>query len=675
MNFTRISPYFVPGLALLVVFLVIFYAGFGQRPINFDEPGIFNAPYMFAQYNSVSYPVWYHRFSDSFETYYFHPPVYYTALGTIMKVVSVYYAEAVIPTLIFMISVWLIVSMRAPSFYKFSYLLSLFSLVVVYIVTSMANFGVRPDMVMALCWAAGLLAMEKSRLEGWSWPMMFLGSFLAVLASSLHYIGVFFMASVPVYCFFAYRELGWRQSKKVLAAAVGGGCLIGVPYLVLFIIPNFEQIINWLTRAEFSNEHGSNPFRIFWFKVSSNAARDLSWSPVEFFRVFPGLLMRWYVPIGLFAAAGLLMIRNTRTLAWAALPHMIFIYFIADKNQSTYIIPEYFFIFLLVFTGSLLTVQRLLRHIRLSNWERPVMFVLCVSFAGHMAGSAPHFQYAFKQIGKFQVHWMEVARAAGQRIIGTDAVVGENTAAFYISGARYWYPEGPMFLLPDERTFPPGQKTRRKKNRWHTGVLDEEKRLSAPTSIVGFTLNSPSWLLPKHLKAGGKKVDGNLAGYYADGKLNILGVVNTPANIGIMFFSTRKPDHARYFQINHYTRRISEFVESGQGDTIFGTYLCLTLKDIPEQKYFRFYHPFITYLEVDGKNPQILGVFRTPKRTFDKMTKVLSPDCYIKESHLGTVRSYSLVDFMKANPDFHKDISFFPNQQQAIEAKRATERN
>ncbi|NQU60335.1 MAG: hypothetical protein HQ512_04330 [Rhodospirillales bacterium] len=165
-----------------------------------------------------------------------------------------------------------------------------------------------------------------------------------------------------------------------------------------------------------------------------------------------------------------------------------------------------------------------------------------------------------------------------------------------------------------------------------------------------------------------------MAGYYADGKLNILGVVNTPANIGIMFFSTRKPDYARYFQINHNTRQITEFVESILGDTVYGTYLCKTLEDLPELKFFRFHHPFNTFLEVDGKNPQILGVFRTPKQTFYKLTKVLSPGCYIKESHLGTVRSYSFVEFMKQTPEFHTEVSFYRNQQQAIDAKTAAGR-
>ncbi|NQU60334.1 MAG: hypothetical protein HQ512_04325 [Rhodospirillales bacterium] len=344
---------------------------------------------------------------------------------------------------------------------------------------------------MSLFWFTGLFAMEKSRLDGWSWPSMFLGSLLIVLAASFHYIGLFFMASVPVYCFLAYRELGWWRAKKVIGAAAAGGCLIGIPYLALFIIPNFEQIVDWLTKAENSNEHGSNPLRIFWFKVSSNAVRDLSWSPVEFFRVFPGLLMRWYVPLGLFAAAGFLMIRQTRALAWAILPHMIFIYFIADKNQSTYIIPEYFFIFLLVFTASLLGIQRLLRRVRLSNWERPIMFGLCAALVGHLTATAPPFKYALKQIGNYQVHWMDVARAAGQRIVGTDAVIGEYSAAFYMSGARYWYPEGSMFLKPDNFQFKSYGISGFKGsiNRWKGDIKDEKERLSVPTAIVGYSLN------------------------------------------------------------------------------------------------------------------------------------------------------------------------------------------
>ncbi|MDP6366914.1 MAG: hypothetical protein QF787_12320 [Nitrospinota bacterium] len=647
-------PRLFPTFVLLVGFLVVVYALFGQRPLDFDEAGIFNAPYMVAEYSKVSYPVWVSRFPESFDTYWFHPPVYYVVLGTVLKFLSAFYAEGVLPAAIFGLCLYFATTMPAQIHEKYAFVLAAFALVVLSVETQMSHFGARPDMAATLAWLAGLLAMEKGRRSGWKPIPLATGALLTVFGATLHYITVFYALSIVVYAIFAYRDLGRAEFIRALGAMVLGGFVVGIPYLVFFFIPNLENIIKWLTEAETSNLHGHNPLAIFMFKLETHSVWNLFWSPVKLFRSFPGGLQALYIPIGLVSVLGMLLFRQTRVIGWATFPEVFFIYFIADKTQPFYLIPEYLLLFIITFYLAARAIAWTLRRSRFFTLEKPLLFIVTVAVTAYLTTASPKFGHAFRNAGDIQYHWMDVARAAAQTIVGTDAVVGEFIATWYLTGARYWYPEGYGRPL-----YKPG---------------DEDNYIGSRKILADYNLQAVTDQYTRHVESGGNKKVGVWAGCYANNIFQLIGVVNVPGT-AVVFYSKDRPQRIAYYQTNTDTLEVEKFEEAGEGDSVVGTYLCLRPENQPERGRFDFLNRYPTFLEIDGVNPQVLGVFRTSADRFAKMKEELSNDCSLKEVHFGTVTYQSFSEFMDMVPQFHTDVSFFRNVEDAVAAKKRNSRN
>ncbi len=69
------------------------WAFFTNRKLVLDDLGLFNPPYMYANYGRVTYPV-----HGQFDRMTVHPPLHYWLLGVLMRAgIPPYYAEAVPP--------------------------------------------------------------------------------------------------------------------------------------------------------------------------------------------------------------------------------------------------------------------------------------------------------------------------------------------------------------------------------------------------------------------------------------------------------------------------------------------------------------------------------------------------------------------------------------------------
>src|SRR5262249_43985457 len=105
------------------------------------------------------------------------------------------------------------------------------------------SFGFRPDLHAVFAWFAGLVALETGRLDNWNMRRLFLGSALLTYASTLHYVFVSGWMGVVVYLVWAVRANGQRIARQSVLAMIAGGCLLGFPYLLLFVIPNIHDAL------------------------------------------------------------------------------------------------------------------------------------------------------------------------------------------------------------------------------------------------------------------------------------------------------------------------------------------------------------------------------------------------------------------------------------------------
>ncbi len=649
-------------LALFLFALCVLYALWGQRPLDYDEAAIFNPAYMVAKFSKISAPIWareggsIHFDPGLLDHMWIHPPVHYLVLGYVMKLMPLYYAEAVAPTILFAFCLYFGTTLRAGIYERLAYLLTAFVFVVLCVAMQSDNFSVRPNMSATLAWYAGMLGMERSRREGWSLLPLAIGSLLAVYGSTLHYITAFYVFSPLVYVVAAYRETGRTHFLKALAAIAIGGCIVGIPYLVGFLIPLADKIHIWLTQASASNTHGHNPWVIFLFKLQYNSENSLWFSSTPFFRSYPGALMKLYVPIGLVSSLGLVLIRPTRLIGIATLPQILFLYFVADKTQPFYLITEYLVVFLVTFVVAAWVIGHIEKRLRALSPEATsrlpegaITCLLAVVFAAHLSSTEPKFRHAVRNIGTYSYHWMDAARAASQTIVGPQGVVGDFGTIWYFAGSRYWFPiEYGRIDKPPE---------------------DETRYFAAPATFAIFNLRAVPDMVVERIQGNPKERYGELAGFYAKGMIGLQGAIQVPGS-GVAFFSNVPQGRHLHYQINTDLMTVEQFETTPAGDMAYGTFLCVDADAMPRRSLFEHLNIYPTFLELNGSNPQFLGVFRTTAQNLAVVRTSISAGCQLKEAHLGIVTTYSFAEFITSSAEFHRDVDFYRTRDAAVAARQ-----
>ena len=634
--------------------LCIIYALFGPRPVDFDETSLFHPAYAFSKENVVTAKIWarddgsLHVHPYLSYAFWMHPPVYYMLVGTALKFLPAYYAEAVVPMILIMFCLYFAYTIKAPSQLKYAYVLATFTLVTISVTLLQNNFGARPDMAGPIAWLAGILAMEKARHDNWNPVALALGSMLIVLGFTFHYINAFIIFGLLVYAVVAYRELDRGKFARAFFAAAFGTCLVGIPYLVYFMIPLSDHIYTWLTQAGETNLHGHDPIAIMLFKLGIQTRWDFSWSSVGLFKVFPGMLHSNYVPIGLVSSLGLLIFRNTRVFGLAVLPQMLFAYFIADKVQHFYMILEYMLMAVLLSVAVMRAINWLLNKARLSIFEALLNFVLAAGLMIYFVNTSTNYKQAFREIGGFQYHWMDVARAASQNIVGPGAIVGDYGAVWYISGGEYWFPIHYRRLYEEPE------------------YLDEY--LDKASSFAVYNLRNLAQITSYRKSHWAEERDGELASLYAQNKIFLGGIVHVPGAMVIQY--VRKMDKPfSYYLINTGAQTVEKLQKVSNHDSVIGTYLCVDFDKQPKRGFFKELTYYPTFMKIDGSNPQILGIFRTSSKQFLKMTNSLPDGCQIKEAHLGRILHQPWNDFMTEVPYFTSDMTFHRSLDDAVRAK------
>jgi hypothetical protein len=409
-----------------------------QRQFGLEETGLLNAPYTFAHYGKLAFPVYGYWYEAAYDRLFVHPPTHYLVVGLLLKLgVGLYYAEA-IPVLFFiLLSIYLIARSLLPFRLQLGLLLGYGAGVGVCSTLGIGDyfFHLRPDAHAATAWFAGLLLLDDARQRNWPPTTLFAGALVLTYASTVHYFALLGFLGAVVYLAFAARQLPRARLLAAAAAVAAGGLVVGVPYLYRFVLYNLTELLFLNAAYQAQGDWFSILERNFSIYPGMVAALG-SHAPLLYALPLKSALALSIPPFAA-AAVMLLLFRDLRPLVIAALPLPLFIFFYSPRKLFSYLYPEIFLFlcgfWILLAVAALWTSGRYLGG-RVRRYTGPA---LAACFLIAFVVRTP----AVRQIRFLEPvppHGMTVARAAALEIVGPHATVASQHSLWYVGGAQFW---------------------------------------------------------------------------------------------------------------------------------------------------------------------------------------------------------------------------------------------
>jgi hypothetical protein len=422
--------------ACLVALLIFASAYLTERNGLVDEPGFLNPPYMMAHYGKLTFPTYPHGtfFDVPVVT---HPPVHAGWIGLLWRIgLPPYYAEATPTVILFLLAILIIVYSRFPTPVKLGWLFS-----IGFLGTSGETmtlcFGTRPEGELLAAWFCGLLLLESGRLENWQSWRLFAGALFLTWASATHYYAGPAFLGVSVYVVWVVRSLGWKLAKPRVVAMFAGGCLFGIPYLVLYVLPYFKDI-----RAAIAGNQGEGGIGL---SIQRHMAIYQFWVRELDHPLLIRRAMALGLPLCVLSTALLAAVRSTRGIALASLPLQLGLFLFAWHKMPYYFVHESVLFAAALAVAALALCQSLIaRYLPKLGWLLPPVAVAVLCFC--LISGSPmlaHADFSLRQ----RFDDTEVAQAAGRRIMGPHARVGGRWWSWDAAGAEHWYDvEHDLFL-------------------------------------------------------------------------------------------------------------------------------------------------------------------------------------------------------------------------------------
>jgi len=429
-------------VAAAVLILSFVYCFYMNRTPVFDEVGLHNPVYTFLTNGKMTYPM--HGHPDAM---FVHPPTHYWVTAQLMKNLNLDLFDASAAPIFFftLLSVATLWFGRFEFTIAFAALLALFSSVFVW----SEFYTVRPDLHVTVAWITGLLMLQAAKNREWPHAWMFGGCAVLTFSSTLHYWGIVGFLGVGVYALWFLADTPrerWFRGLEVMAA----GCLlVGGLYALVFVIPQYDNI-----RAITEGVQGSGDWRdaVNRHKASYAAfaqrVGSSTW-PSVFDFTGAGLTPRWLldrllqpvfdlrIPAIVLAAPLLFAWKSIRPLITAGLILPAFVLLYSQGKQigyTGYFTPE---IYLYVFGCIALALQSTRWFVSRLNLSASVNvlfvgFVVSLSFL-----TLREVPISMGESWRFRpdIDVLDVNRAAGNQIVGTDATVA-------LVSAGNWYTAG-----------------------------------------------------------------------------------------------------------------------------------------------------------------------------------------------------------------------------------------
>ena len=534
------------ALAVLVASIIVYALAtyfFVPRGSEIDEMGLFNPVYMKLHFGRMTYPIYGH-----FQSMFVHPPVRYSEVAALMRAgFTLPYAEEFMPCLLTIGIALAIAQARLSRGSKLCLLFGYFAALGWMSSIDDSLRTLRPDQQLALAWFFALVLLQDGYLREWNLPRLFLGSFFLTYASGLHYYGILAFVGVGYYLVEARRSLSGRQLRRVLTAIIAGGCTFGIPYILLFVLPDLRNIIQFSGQVQAAGNWLSpvtKHFAQYTYWISLIAPFHIGAVPASAF-LYPALY--WKIPLCLLGPALLALKRELRGLGIASLPLTAFVFAYSQGKSAGYYLPE----LMIYFSGAAVFLWVVLDNAmnrlipRFAQAVAALLFVAGICW-GTQAGYPIYGPYLNRR--NVLIAPMDLMRASARRLVGPDAFVGGRLGLWYVSGAQSWYEVSPDLL-------------------WRNNISD----ISLPEYFSSFDyVVENSHMSNTTVNASLE----SLPSWYVSGILKLHGFVfNEQHNImDFLIFKTSPPSKIAGYIVDE--QRVSYFTETPAGDFVFGSRVC-----------------------------------------------------------------------------------------------------
>jgi hypothetical protein len=438
----------VAGVTFVIWAVVTLW--FVEREPSFDEQVLFNPIYLFLETGHMAYPVYSTANSDT--EMFVHPPTHYFVVAVVMWLTRLpVMAAAIVPVLLWLsIAALVLVTARFTAAAKLALLVGLASIVI-----WPDPFFIRPDIHVAAAWLAGLIVLESGRVSGWDPLRLALGAFLLALASALHYPASASAAGILVYAVWVVRDRGWRNARLPLAGMATAALLVLGPYVLRFVIPFRNDIRAFAALATPESSGILGPFRQhvdvyrqIWDTESAYYQAYLGNAPAGELLHFVSAPFTWTgIPVVVFTTLVFFARRETRGIALASLPYLLFLLFFArwtgPPGFRGYFIQEFALYFAAVAYLVLLGLRAALQRLPITMVRRDAAWAVC--------GATLLFVVllmtdpAINRYGERTWHPlhrdMEIARAAtGLTLPRASSLVSNQANIWFTAGTTSYYP-------------------------------------------------------------------------------------------------------------------------------------------------------------------------------------------------------------------------------------------
>lgn len=629
-----VHRYVVGAVALAVLFCVAVWAFFVEPSLGIDDIGLFNPTYMYVHYGSVTYPTY-----GFFHEMIVHPPTHYFILGCLLKFgVPTSYVPAVPPFLLIVLSIWLISSSRFPPAVKLGLLFGMLegSLIPSYLFPNPKafSFGFRPDLHMAFAWFAGLIALETGRLDDWNPKRLLLGGLLLTYASTLHYVAFLAWTGVLVYMLWVVRVRTWRTATGPLLAMAVGGCLIGIPYLLIFVVPHWHDIMTFVGSVDAMGGFGSSlrahldAYHLLYYSLAQQSSSRILFLPLHA-----------EVPVVVISTVTLWLVPATRGIALASLPHLTILLLAVHHKWPAYLIPELILYVCGLAVCLLYGLSQLVKDIKLERVFLPAsaLFAIAVLLLG------TRWLNEAEMTLRPRVLEMNIARVAGRQILGANALVGARIARSYTNGGDLSYMVEPDLL-------------------WRKiGDLNINDYFERFDAIAEDSFSS-------ELTSNERRE--SLASWYAGGALNLRGFYFSSLypDLSYLLLNVHRPTQFQGYGVlpNH---KVAHFQGDSDGAFVFVAATCEVggLNRFPLNPVLRNAY-LLPAPALTGVSQKQLETFVVPTNVYEQMAPRIASQCSIRDKILISEEDVDAHRFVAPLKD-DEPIRFFEHLDDAVKAR------
>jgi hypothetical protein len=303
--------------------------------------------------------------------------------------------------------------------------------------------SIRPDAETTIIWIAGLFALEYASQKKWTFFSAWSAGALITYASVMHYLATFALLGAGAYFLSVWKGKGFNAMIGMAAKVSFGGAYVLIPYLALYVVPNWRDYKFVLNVGESSLSAMS-----FWkaqfdlYPGLAQAAHNFPWIislPASWIFSLPASVG---IPPFVIGIVGFATFPPLRLIGFAGLPMVLFV-LAQSRKQAVYLYPEYFItvlgvaILVIVLPGLLTRI--LARPLRFDVRQAKLLPIFL--FVLFLISLHPwqNFVAALASIERPKVLEEDIARAASIRAIGYGKLVGGRIGLWYVSGATRWY--------------------------------------------------------------------------------------------------------------------------------------------------------------------------------------------------------------------------------------------